>query len=153
LTQGCAIAEAEHPYYTTDNGDGVLCGNNYTSATISEACGEGWHVCRESEWFETFPSGTTPDGAYSTFGVLQSERCDIWEADQPETNKTYDMCDSGEEDRPYNPWNDGKFILSNDGTEVLGGSGECCDPDVTFLPDPSEGVNYEGYDLAVFCCR
>lgn len=147
---GCAFQEAEHPSYTTPARDAALCGNTYTSANIDEACVPEYHVCREAEWHQRYPEGAAPGGTLTTWGASQAARCGggVWEADRPLTADTWNgsVC-PGSGNESYNPWNNGKFILSNDGLTILEGDGSWGDWDTSFSPTA------ETSGFAVYCCR
>lgn len=155
-SDACAIREAEHPSYTTPNRDVALCGNEYSPENADTACGSGWHVCLLSEWEARFPAGVYPEGLLSTWGADQTVRClgDVWHAEAPnertwQGDVCFDMADLS--NASYNPWNDGKYLYSNDGTSILEGDGGCCDYDNGFNPDSHDPGDTEY--LAVYCCR
>jgi len=147
---GCAFQEAEHPGFTPPTRDAALCGNGYDSSNIAAACVAEYHVCRESEWHRIYPEGSAPGGTLTTWGASQASRCvgGVWEADRPVDARTWDdsVC-PGSGNESYNPWNNGKFILSDDGLTVLEGDGSWGDWDISFSPT-SETAGY-----AVYCCR
>ena len=145
---GCAVAEAEHPAYTTPAGDVVLCGNTYTTANLESACDSHFHVCGESEWHDRYPAGVGPGGTQTSWGAPQADRCtDVWQADQPVSNETWTFDSVDECASAYNPWNSYKALLSDDGTTVLVGDGACCDWDSSFETTSATD------DLAVYCCE
>jgi hypothetical protein len=143
---GCAVPEAEHPAFTTPARDAALCGNGYTSASIATACDAHFHVCRETEWHARYPEGASPAGTLTTWGAAQADRCagGVWQADQPVSARTWDGNVCGD---PYNPWNNGKFIVADDGTTILEGDGSWGDWDASF----SATALTDG--LAVYCCK
>lgn len=172
-TQACAIQQAEHPGYTTIARDVALCGNKYTPDTIRRACAADWHVCSVSEWTARYPIRTykttpaDPDligptlGPLTTWGAAQDARCsaNVWEASQPEEATPYvgSVCHLAD-DTPealggadYNPYNNGKFLLADDGATILQGLAANGQPnwgswDVTFAAT----TEIDGF--AVYCC-
>lgn len=123
----------------------ALCGARYDTTNIASACSANYHVCRESEWHDLFPEGVDPMGTLTTWGAEQSSRCiDVWQAYQPVDARVWyeAVCND-----PYNPWNNGKYLLSDDGTTILEGDGGCCDWDSAFAT-PVYTV-----DFAVYCCK
>lgn len=150
---GCAFREAEHPSYTTENRDVVLCGNTYDSTNIETACGTGWQVCLLSEWEDRYPAGVYPGGLLSTWGADQAVRClgSVWEANRPEADDVWtgDVCYDPNDlsNASYNPWNDGKFLLADDGMSILQGDGSWGEWDTSF------SATADTDDFAVYCCR
>ncbi|MSP92426.1 MAG: DUF4215 domain-containing protein [Myxococcales bacterium] len=142
--QACAIKEAEHPSYTTPAKDVVLCGNKYAPSNMNGACNAGWSVCRLAQWNARYPKGSFPGGKQASFGVDQTARsCGVWNAGAPVNGETWccTNCNDG-----YNPWNSGKYLLADNGTTILKGSGGCCGWDTTFSDGSSS-------NMAVYCCR
>jgi hypothetical protein len=171
---GCAIPEAEHPSYTTIARDVALCGGSYPVDNLASACNVGWSVCTVSEWTARYPirtyrdDPTAPDligptiGLVTSWGTDQTARCPggVWQADQPTDPRVWTGSVCHDPDAAlgsylggsYNPWNNRKAMLGDDGVTPHAGVnavGEisCCDWDVGAVPATDES------DAAVYCCR
>ena len=111
---------------------------------MDSACGEGWHVCTDTEWYATYTPGQFPGGQLSSWGEPQSNRCGggVWQAMQPESSGTWDsgVCESS-----YNPWNSGKYLYSESG-QILQGDGGWGNWDNSFAGTGSSS------GFAVYCC-
>jgi hypothetical protein len=156
LPKACANIQAEHPAYTTAARDVALCGARYDAGNIQAACAAGWQVCTQSTWNErVLPEGFDPNddpapaiaGSVTSWGSPQAHRCvaSFWEANRPSDAAVWngDVCDS-----PYNPWNDYKALLADDGETILFGNGGCCDWDSNFSEPTATGDVF-----AVYCCK
>lgn len=172
--RACAQLQAEHPGYTTIARDVALCGSKYGPGNISTACHTGWHVCRKTEWLAKYPLvrpyKTAPAdadligptlGTLTSWGVAQSARCGggVWQSLQPTSAEVWtgsvchvpDDVGTNNVGADYLPYNDGKFLLADDGTTVqqgynAEGEPDCCSWDVSVGPPVSES------DFAVYCC-
>jgi hypothetical protein len=171
----CTVAEAEHPSYTTIARDVALCGGGYSATDLASACNTGWHVCTVSQWTDRYPirayrtDPADPDligptiGLVSSWGADQTVRClgNVWQADQPTDDRTWEesVCHNPDatlgnyDGGSYNPWNNNKVMLGDDGVTPYAGinaEGEinCCDWDVGAAVVPTEDVA-----SAVYCCR
>lgn len=147
----CAVSEAEHPNYTPSSRRAGLCGNGYTTANAATACSATAHVCGEAEWHEIYPEGAAPGGKHSTWGAIQHQRCidGAWVAGAP-GSQTYTsdfLCNGSDPD--YNPYSDGKLLVSDDGTTLMAGDGGWGSWDSTFS---ATEVSAES-DYAVYCCK
>ena len=101
---GCSIKQAEHPSYTTQTQDVVLCGNNYSPDNVDQACGTAWEVCTLSMWNARYPKGSAPGGSLSSWGEAQTSRMSgVWNARAPTNSDTYDLNEQ-EAAAGYNPW-------------------------------------------------
>jgi hypothetical protein len=145
FSQACTIKQAEHPTYTTIARDVALCGNRYATGDFDSTCAPGWSVCTLSQWNARFPPGVAPGGTLSSWGDPQSARMSgVWNAGAPSTAELWSCsanCNDG-----YNPWNNGKFLYNDAKSQILQGSGGCCDWDTTFSAGNSS-------NMAVYCCR